>query len=100
MASNGRRHLLSILDFVCNLAMKHKIPTTVTFDQPLYWKATEIIIDAPQNSYLKGIILLLGCFHTLYELAGYYWNTPFPPSPLRSRPLKSLNPARGPGGAL
>ena len=38
--------------------------------QPLYWKASEIILDAPQNSPLKEIILLLGSFHTLMKLLG------------------------------
>ena len=62
--------IVSILDFICNLAMKHNLPTIVTFDQPLYWKAAKIIIDAPQNSHLKGVVLMLGCFHTLMNLLG------------------------------
>ena len=62
--------IVSTLNFICNLAMKHNLPTIVTFDQPLYWKAAEIIIDAPQNSHLKGIVLMLGCFHTLMNLLG------------------------------
>ena len=70
MYSGDKSCILSTLDFICNLAMKHKLPTIVTFDQPLYWKAAEIIIDAPQNSYLKPIVLLLGCFHTLMNLLG------------------------------
>jgi hypothetical protein len=40
--------------------MKQNLPTIITFDQPLYWKAAEIIIDAPQSSHLKGIVLILG----------------------------------------
>jgi hypothetical protein len=50
--------------------MKHNLPTIVTFDQPLYWKAAEIIIDAPEGSYLKGIVLMLGCFHILMDMLG------------------------------
>ena len=42
----------------------------VTFDLPLYWKAAEIIINAPQSSHLKGIFLMLGCFHALMNLLG------------------------------
>ena len=68
--SGDKSCILSTLDFVCNLAMRHNLPTIVTFDQPLYWKATEIIIDAPQSSHLKGIVLMLGCFHTLMNLLG------------------------------
>ena len=70
MYSGDKSCILSTLDFICNLAIKHKLPTIVTFDQPLYWKAAEIIIDAPQNSSLKGIVLLLGCFHALMNLLG------------------------------
>ena len=70
MYSGDKSCIVSTLDFVCNLAMKHNLPTIVTFDQPLYWKAAEIIIDAPQSSHLKGIVLMLGCFHTLMNLLG------------------------------
>ncbi|KAH3813375.1 hypothetical protein DPMN_141831 [Dreissena polymorpha] len=45
--------------------MKHNLSTMLTFDKPWYWKAAEIIIDVPQSSCLKSIVLMLGCFHTL-----------------------------------
>jgi len=70
MYSGDKSCIVSTLDFVCNNAMKHNLPTIVTFYQPLYWKAAEIIIDAPQSSHLKGIVLMLGCFHTLMNLLG------------------------------
>jgi len=72
MYSGDKSCIVSTLDFVCNNAMKHNLPTIVTFYQPLYWKAAEIIIDAPQSSHLKGIVLMLGCFH---ELAGGHRNS-------------------------
>ena len=62
--------IVYILNFICNLAMKHNLPTIVIFDQPLYWKAAVIIIDAPQNSHLTGVVLMLGCSHTLMILLG------------------------------
>ncbi|KAH3817925.1 hypothetical protein DPMN_119496 [Dreissena polymorpha] len=61
---------MSTLDSVCNLAMKHTLPTMLTFGKPLYWKAAEIIIDVPQSSCLKSIVLMLGCFQTLIHLLG------------------------------
>ena len=70
MYSGDKSCIVSTLDFVCIPAMKHNLPTIVTFDQPLYWKAAEIIIDAPQSSHLKGIVLMLECFHTLMNLLG------------------------------
>ena len=62
--------ILSTLHFVYNLASKHNISPVITFDQPLYWKAAEIILGEPQNSPLKGVILLLGCFHIFMNVLG------------------------------
>ena len=70
MHSGDKTCILSMLEFLSNLAIKHHVSPIITFDQPLYWKATEIIIDAPQNSPLKEIVLLLGCFHTFMNLLG------------------------------
>ncbi|KAJ8043657.1 hypothetical protein HOLleu_10852 [Holothuria leucospilota] len=53
-----------------NLAIKHHVPPVITFDQPLYWKAAEIIRASPENSRLKEIVLMLGTFHTLMNLLG------------------------------
>ncbi len=41
----------------------------ITFDQPLYWKAAELIINSPNNN-LKEIVLMLCCFHTFMNLLG------------------------------
>lgn len=68
--SGDKSCILSTLEFICKQATAHSITPIITFDQPLYWKASEIILDAPQNSHLKDIVLLLGCFHTLMNLLG------------------------------
>ena len=40
----------------------------VTFDQPLYWKAQEIVANvSPQ---LDSVVLILGCFHTHMSFLG------------------------------
>ena len=70
MYSGDRTCILSTLEFLCGLASKHHLEPVITFDQPLYWKAAEIIQDSPSNSHLKSIVLLLGCFHTLMNLLG------------------------------
>ena len=62
--------ILSTLNFICDLAIKHHVPPIITFDQPLYWKAAEIIMDAPESSQLKSIVLMLGCFQTFMNLLG------------------------------
>ena len=41
-----------------------------TFDQPLYWKARDIVASAPENSDLKNIIVQLGGFHLLMSFLG------------------------------
>ena len=68
--SGDKSCILSTLEFIHKQTVKHCITPIITFDQPLYWKASEIILDAPQNSPLKEIILLLGSFHTLMNLLG------------------------------
>ncbi|KAH3890537.1 hypothetical protein DPMN_014621 [Dreissena polymorpha] len=52
--------------------MKHNLPTIVTFDRSLYWKAAEIITDAPQNRCLKTLffVLMLDCLLTLMNMLG------------------------------
>ena len=69
MYSGDKTCILSTLEFLSNLAMKYYVVPIITFDQPLYWKAAELIIDAPQNN-LKKIVLMLGCFHTFMNLLG------------------------------
>ncbi len=68
--SGDKTCILSTLNFICDLATKHHAPPIITFNQPLYWKAAEIITDAPEGSHLKTIVLMLGCCHTLMNLSG------------------------------
>ena len=62
--------ILSTLDYLCKLASKHSMPTIITFDQPLFWKASEIVNAAPDDSPIRNVVLLLGSFHTLMNLLG------------------------------
>ncbi|KAH3799847.1 hypothetical protein DPMN_153465 [Dreissena polymorpha] len=50
--------------------MKHNFHNIVTFDQSVYLKAAETIIDAPQRSSLKNIVLMSDCVHTLMNFQG------------------------------
>jgi hypothetical protein len=70
MSPGDKTCILSTLEFISKIAIKHHVPPIITFDQPLYWKASEIIKTAPQDSYLKKIVLMLGSFHTLMNLLG------------------------------
>ena len=52
------------------LASKYDLPPIVTFDQPLFWKASEIINEIPENNPIRHVVLLLGSFHTFMNLLG------------------------------
>ncbi|GBO01822.1 hypothetical protein AVEN_47716-1 [Araneus ventricosus] len=45
---------------------------TVTFDQPLYTKAREIVAAAPEGSDLSNIVIRLGGFHLLSSFFGTF----------------------------
>lgn len=42
--------IFSTLEYMCNLTSKYDATPVVTFDQPLFWKASEIINEVPDNS--------------------------------------------------
>ena len=62
--------ILSTLNYLCKLASKHNMPAIVTFDQPLFWKASEIANAVPDDSPIRNVVLLLGSFHTFMNLLG------------------------------
>ena len=42
----------------------------MTFDQPLFWKASQIKEEVVQDSFVDKVVLLLGSFHTFMNLLG------------------------------
>lgn len=70
MYSGDETCIFSTLNFVSGLSKRYGIPTVVTLDQPLFWKASEIILDSPKDSHIKDIVLMLGSFHLLMNLLG------------------------------
>ena len=62
--------IFSTLEYLCKLAFEHKSPAIVTFDQPLYWKASQIKHEVPDDSPVRCVVLLLGSFHTFMNLLG------------------------------
>lgn len=62
--------ILSTLTYICGPAEKSNILPVITFDQPLFWKASEIIYNAPKDSPIKTNVLMLGSFHTLMNVLG------------------------------
>ena len=70
MYSGDETCIFSTLSFVSELSKRYGIPTVVTLDQQLFWKASEIILDSPKDSHIKDIVLMLGSFHLLMNLLG------------------------------
>ena len=62
--------IFSTLEYLCFLANGHKTTAVVTFDQPLYWKASEIKHEVPGDSQIRSVVFLLGSFYTLMNLLG------------------------------
>ena len=61
--------IFSTLSFLNNLTEQNNIGyAVVTFDQPLYWKACEILQKLTDADTLKNIAVLLGSFHTLMNV--------------------------------
>ena len=48
----------------------HNAPPAVTFDQPLFWKASQIKDEVPYTSPVRDVVLLLGTFHAFMNLLG------------------------------
>ncbi len=60
----------STLRFVCKDAEKYNASPTITFDNPLYWKARSIVENEPVSSPIKRIVLCLGGFHLKMSFLG------------------------------
>ncbi|CAC5413385.1 unnamed protein product [Mytilus coruscus] len=67
--------IFSTLSFICNEANRLQVTPSVTFDQPLYWKALMILQNEPRDSPLKSIVLRLGVFHMQMSFLGCIGHT-------------------------
>ena len=62
--------IYTTLDFVCGEARKYSKTPVLTFDQPLFQKATDIIASQSPHSLLRKTVLRLGAFHTEMSFLG------------------------------
>lgn len=62
--------IYSTLCYIHDLSTKYNVPPVVTFDEPLFWKANQILESEPSTSNLCGILVKLGGFHTLMNGLG------------------------------
>ena len=70
MYAGDKTCIFSSLEYICKLSFQYSVTPVVTFDQPLFWKASEIIHEVPHKSPIQNIVLLLGSFHTFMNLLG------------------------------
>ena len=54
MKSGEMTCIYSTPNYVHGLATRHHVPTVITFDQPLFWKASEIVQGLPMGHQLLG----------------------------------------------
>ncbi|WAR13570.1 hypothetical protein MAR_027750 [Mya arenaria] len=62
--------IYSTLDFVATQAKKLSVSPIVIFDQPLYWKAVQMVMNEPENSTIKAMVIRLGGFHIQMSFLG------------------------------
>lgn len=70
MNSSDLTCIYSTLSFICKESSRLGVTPSITFDQPLYWKAFTMIHNEPQGSPLKAIVLRLGGFHMQMSFLG------------------------------
>lgn len=62
--------IYSTLHFVNDQAKRYNVTPVITFDQPLWWKALNILLEEPNESDLRKTVLRLGGFHTVMSFLG------------------------------
>ena len=62
--------ILSTLQIISKLANKQNITPVVTFDQSLFWKASQVQYEVSDRHSIQDVVLLLGIFHTFMNLLG------------------------------
>ncbi|WAR17805.1 hypothetical protein MAR_032399 [Mya arenaria] len=62
--------IYTTLLFVENHATRYAVTPILTFDQPLYWKAFNVILNEAADSPLHKVVLRLGGFHTIMSFLG------------------------------
>ncbi|CAG2250738.1 unnamed protein product [Mytilus edulis] len=67
--------IFSTLSFICKEANRLQVTPSITFDQPLYWKALMILHNEPRESPLKSVVLRLGGFHMQMSFLGCIGHT-------------------------
>ena len=70
LSASNETCIYSTLNFIATQGTRYGFTPTVTFDQPLWWKAMEIIANSSNGCPTRNIVLKLGGFHTLMSFVG------------------------------
>jgi len=70
LSPNDPTCILSTLHFVCRQSAQYNKSSVLTFDQPLFQKALDIVNIEEPSSPLKKLVLRLGGFHTQMSYLG------------------------------
>ncbi|XP_045199496.1 uncharacterized protein LOC123553863 [Mercenaria mercenaria] len=70
MSASDLSCIFSTLHFVVSQSNQSNTTPVLTFDQPLYWKALNIIENEPSESKIKSVVVRLGGFHTEMSFLG------------------------------
>ena len=70
MKSSDENCIYSTLCFVSEQARRYKSTPVLTFDQPLWWKASEILEHEAKGSVLRNIVLRMGGLHVGMSFLG------------------------------
>ena len=62
--------IYSTMYFIAQQSQRYGFAPVLTFDQPLWWKATMIVANAPISCPTRNITLKLGGFHLLMSYVG------------------------------
>ena len=62
--------ILTSLSFIVEQAKRYRVTPIITFNQPLWWKALQIVSNEPEDCDLKSIVLRLGFLRVQMSFLG------------------------------
>ena len=65
----------STMMYIANHAKQYNCTPVLTFDQPLWWKASMIQVSEPKDSILQNMVLRLGGLHQMMSYLGSIGHT-------------------------
>ena len=70
LSASNKTCIYSTFNCIATQGTRYGFMPIITFDQPLWWKAMEIIANSSNGCPIRNIFLKLGGFHTLMSFVG------------------------------